>query len=72
LITCEECRDRMKPEDPRVPTGPYHHSTCDYFCSKPTYYRELEVVKADPPVVTYEHQPHVHKYTEVKRGTDTF
>ena len=34
--------------------------------------RELEAGKADPPVVTYEHRPHIHKYTEVKRGTDTF
>ena len=42
MITCQKCLERMKPEDPRIPTGKYHHSSCDYYCSKPDYERELE------------------------------
>ncbi len=48
MITCQECLEKMKPDDPRVPTGRYHHSSCDYFCNKPTYYKEIE--KAIPEI----------------------
>ena len=41
MFTCAECTDRMKPDDPRMRSGRYHMCGCDY-CSKPTYYRELE------------------------------
>jgi len=44
MITCNECLDRMKPDDPRVKSGHYHLSGCDY-CNKPQYYRELEQSK---------------------------
>jgi len=47
VISCKECKRRLYPEDPSLPVGPYHHSTCDYFCNKPTYYRELELTKVD-------------------------
>jgi len=48
LITCEECRRRLLPDDPRVKSGRYRLSCCDY-CDKPDYYRELE----KPPVVEH-------------------
>ena len=51
IITCEECRERLYPDDPSVPVGRYHHSTCDYFCNKPTRYRELEKEAAPKPQV---------------------
>jgi len=47
MITCAECQRRLYPEDPRIPVGKYHHSTCDYFCNKPSYYRELEQAKSE-------------------------
>ena len=48
MISCEQCIQRLKPDDPRIPQGRYHHSTCDYFCDKPQYYR-------DPKTQTVEH-----------------
>lgn len=56
MITCEECVRRLYPDDPRVPTGRYHHSTCDYFCNKPTYYRELEKPQPQPQVIEHIHR----------------
>ena len=41
MITCEECRLRMKPDDPRVRSGKYNRCGCD-FCDKPSYYIEIE------------------------------
>ena len=38
----------MYPDDPSIPTGRYHQSTCDYYCDKSTYYRELEHQPANP------------------------
>ena len=46
MITCNECIDRMKPDDPRVKSGKYHLCGCDY-CNKPTYYRDLETIKSE-------------------------
>ncbi len=45
MITCNECRERLYPEDPSIPTGRYGHSSCDYFCDKSSNYRELETIK---------------------------
>jgi len=46
MITCEECIQRMYPDDPRVKSGRYHLCGCDY-CQKPDYYRELEQTKSE-------------------------
>ena len=46
MITCSECIERLRPDDPRIPTGRYHQSSCDLYCNKPTYYRELEQQEA--------------------------
>lgn len=32
-MNCEKCIERFKPDDPRVKSGRYHLSSCDY-CSK--------------------------------------
>ena len=48
MITCRECIENLKPDDPRVPVGRYHQSTCDCYCNKPIYYRELEKEKELP------------------------
>jgi len=59
VLTCRECREHLYPEDPSIPTGKYHHSTCAYFCSKPDYYREIErikeVSKEEPTEVIHRH-----------------
>ena len=47
MITCKECRERLYPDDPNIPTGKYRHSTCNYFCDKPTYFREAEQIKSE-------------------------
>ena len=45
MIPCEECLERMKPDDPRVKTRLYDgrlgNSICNG-CNKPLYYREIE------------------------------
>ena len=53
MISCKECREKLYPEDPSIPVGRYHHSTCDYFCNKPTYYRDLEQAMTNPQEVTH-------------------
>ena len=44
MIPCTECLEnaRKQGDDPRVPVGRYHQSSCDFYCDKPTYFRELE------------------------------
>jgi len=46
MITCIECIERFKSwgDDPRVKSGRYHKSSCDY-CNKPQYYIDLEQIK---------------------------
>ena len=48
MITCEKCIARFKSwgDDPRVKSGHYHLSSCDY-CNKPQYYRDLEQTKSE-------------------------
>ena len=48
MITCNECIERFKSwgDDPRVKSGRYHLSSCDY-CDKSNYYRELETMKSE-------------------------
>ncbi len=43
MFTCHDCIDRFKSwgDDPKVKSGRYGLSGCDY-CNKPAYYRELE------------------------------
>ncbi len=60
MITCKECRERLYPDDPRIPVGRYHHSTCVYFCDKPMYNRELEAT--EPQVVE-----HIHRTSNMSR-----
>ena len=53
MITCNECIERMKPDDPRVKSGRYHLCGCDY-CNKEPYFRELEQIvipKEIPPSI---------------------
>jgi len=42
MLSCRECIERLRPDDPRIPTGRYHQSSCDFYCNKPTRYRDLE------------------------------
>lgn len=42
MITCEECKKRLLPDNPEAPSGRYSHSTCDYFCDKEDYDRQIE------------------------------
>ena len=70
LITCRECRERLFPEDPSVPSGPYHHSTCDYFCNKPDYFREIEAVQK-PQVVEHIHR-HITEVVEKRKDTHLY
>ena len=51
----------MYPEDPSIPVGRYHHSTCDYFCNKPSYYREIE--EGEPHQVV----EHVHRHSDMSK-----
>ena len=48
MISCSECVERMKPDDPRVKSGRYHLCGCDY-CNKPDY-RQLEQPKPEPEI----------------------
>ena len=48
MITCNECIERFRSwgDSPEVKSGRYHLCGCDY-CSKETYYRELEQTKSE-------------------------
>ena len=48
MISCNECIELLRKlgDDPRIKSGRYHLSGCDY-CNKPTYYRELEIIKSE-------------------------
>jgi len=52
VITCEECIQRMKPDNPRVRSGRYNKCGCDY-CDKPSYYRTVESRITEPDRVEY-------------------
>ncbi len=54
MITCAECIERMKPDDPHVRSGKYHMCGCDY-CNKPSYYRELESQSPPEQVIIHRH-----------------
>ena len=41
MISCRECIEGLKPDNPQVRGGKYNLCGCDY-CDKPTYFRELE------------------------------
>ncbi len=55
MLTCKECRRNLYPEDPSIPTGKYGHSSCDYFCDKPVYYRELETQSPPEQIIVHRH-----------------
>jgi len=40
----------MLPDDPRVKSGKYHMSTCEHYCNKPQYYRDIEQPKLEPEI----------------------
>uniref|UniRef100_A0A6M3L6L1 Uncharacterized protein n=1 Tax=viral metagenome TaxID=1070528 RepID=A0A6M3L6L1_9ZZZZ len=50
MITCGECRRNLYPEDPSIRLGKYHMSTCESYCNKPDYYRDLEQPKPEPEI----------------------
>jgi len=52
MITCAECIDRFKSwgDDPRVRCGKYHMSACESYCSKPDYFRQIELPKPEPEI----------------------
>ena len=58
MFTCEECTQRMYPDDPRIRTGRYNLSGCDY-CNKPSIYRELELKQ--PP----QEQVIIHRHSNM-------
>jgi hypothetical protein len=47
MISCKECKERLYPEDPTIRVGKYHLSTCEHYCNKPDYYREIETIKSE-------------------------
>jgi len=57
MITCAECIERFKAwgDDPRIKSGRYRLSGCDY-CNKPQYYRELEAEQREPQVTEIIHR----------------
>jgi len=42
MITCKQCIEDLRPDDPRIRSGRYRMCGCDY-CNKPSYFRELEL-----------------------------
>ena len=54
MITCEKCRQRLFPDDPKVRSGKYMKCGCDY-CDKPYYYRELEAQSPPEQVIVHRH-----------------
>ena len=48
MISCEECIERMYPDNPRVKSGRYHLSGCDY-CNKPYSLRKIEMPEPEIP-----------------------
>ena len=54
MITCADCRQRLLPDDPRIRSGKYHLSGCDYYCNKPDYYREIEAER-EPQIIEHRH-----------------
>jgi hypothetical protein len=47
MISCNECKERLYPEDPTIKVGRYHLSTCEHYCNKPIYYREFKQSKSE-------------------------
>ena len=63
-ITCRECKERIYPEDPTIRQPrwigrkiiPYGSpSSCDAFCDKPSYEREIEARLDEPREVVHKH-----------------
>ena len=50
MLSCDECKRKLYPADPRIKTGPYRMSTCEHYCDKPQYFRDLELPKPEPEV----------------------
>ena len=47
MISCKECKERLFPHNPTIRLGKYRLSTCEHYCNKPQYYRELEQIKSE-------------------------
>ncbi len=46
-VTCRQCISDFRPDDPRVKSGRYHLSSCDY-CTKEYDLEELASIKLPP------------------------
>ena len=68
MITCKECIDRFKllGDDPRMKSGRYHLSGCDY-CDKPQYSRDLEQIQSELQPV-FKPRPVDKKIDQLKAG----
>ena len=67
MISCSECIERMKPDDPRVKAGRYHLCGCDY-CEKPDYFRDLEQSYESRPRIIYKRRPVDNEIDQLKSG----
>jgi hypothetical protein len=67
MITCEECKRRLYPEDPTVRVGRYHLSTCEHYCNKPQSERDLEQLKNDVGLIKATHEiPDIPEVRQLK------
>ena len=57
MITCEQCIEDLRPDDPRIRSGRYRMCGCDY-CSKSSYYRELEGLSTKDEEIVNEEWTH--------------
>ena len=42
MLLCKECKTRLFPSDPTIRLGFYRLSTCEHYCNKSQYDRDLE------------------------------
>ena len=66
MITCEECKKRLYPEDPSIRLGKYHMSTCEHYCNKPQSERELEQLKNDVELIKRTEIPDIPEVRQLK------
>ena len=67
-MTCEECINRFASwgDNPRVKSGRYHLSGCDY-CNKPYSERELEQLKNNVELINATHEiPNILEVRQLK------
>jgi len=66
MITCEECKKRLYPEDPTIRLGKYHMSTCEHYCNKPDSERDLEQLKNDVELIKRTEIPNIPEVRQLK------